>query len=90
LPRYFFDIKDGHRFVDPSGSVLNDDHDALEWAKVLAIGVSIDQPEIDPARHISVLNEARIEIFKVPVCSRSAAAEETSQSGHDEQRYSMD
>ena len=74
MPRYYFDIKNGHRFADPSGLVFKNDHDAIERAKVIAIGVSIDKPEIDPARHISVLNEARIEIFKVPVYSKPAAA----------------
>ena len=65
MPRYYFNIKDGHRFVDPSGLAFKNDHDAIERAKVIAIGVSIDKPETDPTRHISVLNEARVEIFKV-------------------------
>jgi hypothetical protein len=44
----------------------------MERAKIIAIGVSIDRPEIDQALHISVLNEARIEIFRVPVyCEHS-------------------
>jgi hypothetical protein len=59
MPRYYFNIKDGHRFVDPSGLAFKNDHDAIERAKVIAIGVSIDKPETDPTRHISVLNEAR-------------------------------
>jgi hypothetical protein len=72
MPRYYFDIKDGHRLVDPSGLAFKTDHDAIERAKVIAIGVSIDKPETDPARHISVLNEARVEIFKAPVYSKPA------------------
>jgi hypothetical protein len=75
MPRYYFDIRDGHRFVDPSGLAFKSDHDAIDRAKVIAIGVSIDNPEIDPTRHISVLNEAWVEIFKVPVYSKPAAAE---------------
>ena len=74
MPRYYFDIQDGHRFVDPTGLAFRNDHDAIERAKVIAIGVSIDKPEVDPTRHISVLNEARIEIFKAPVYSKPVEA----------------
>jgi hypothetical protein len=70
MPHYYFDIKDGHRFVDPSGSDFNNDDAAIAKAKVLAIGVSLDQPAVDPERHIVVLNESREEIFKVPVYSK--------------------
>jgi hypothetical protein len=73
MPRYYFDIKDGHRFVDPSGWVCENDRDAIQRAKVIAIGVSLDKPEIDPTRHVAVLNEAKVEIFKVRVYSRPAA-----------------
>jgi Domain of unknown function (DUF6894) len=54
MPQYYFDIKDGHRFVDPAGLDFENDHDAIERAKVIAIGVSIDTPDVDPTRHISV------------------------------------
>jgi hypothetical protein len=47
----------------------NDDA-AIAKAKALAIGVSIDKPEVDPKRHIAVLNESREELFKVPVYSK--------------------
>ena len=46
MPRYFFDIKDGHRLVDPSGSNFDNDTDAIDRAKVIAIGVSLDEPGI--------------------------------------------
>lgn len=70
MPRYFFDIKDGHRLVDPSGTTCKSDEDAIAKAKVVAIQVSLDTPMTDPKRHISVLNAARSEIFKVPVYSK--------------------
>jgi len=41
--------------VDPSGSNCKNDAAAFEKAKVLAIGVSLDKPAVDP-RRISVLN----------------------------------
>jgi hypothetical protein len=53
MPHYYFDIKDGHGFVDPAGLDFKNDHDAIERAKVIAIGFSIDKPEVDPTRHIS-------------------------------------
>jgi hypothetical protein len=56
MPHYYFDIKDGgHRFVDPAGSDFKNDGAAIAKAKVLAIGVSLDQPAADPERHIAVL-----------------------------------
>ena len=70
MPHYYFDIKDGHRLVDPSGFNFDDDDDALEKAEVLAIGVSLDNPAVDPERHIAVLNGSREEIFRVPVYSK--------------------
>jgi hypothetical protein len=72
MPHYFFDIKDGHRLVDPSGSDWKDDAAAIEKARVLAIGVSLDKPAVDPTRHISILNSDRVEISTVPVYSKPA------------------
>jgi hypothetical protein len=73
MPHYFFDIKDGHRLIDPSGSNCKNDTAAIEKAKVLAIGVSLDKPAVDPTRRISVLNADRAEIFTVPVYSKPSA-----------------
>jgi hypothetical protein len=70
MPRYFFDVKDGHRLFDPSGFVCDDDANALIRAGVLAIGVSLDNPEDDPTRHVSIINDAGCEIGTVPVYSR--------------------
>ena len=70
MPHYFFDIKDGHRLVDPSGLELKSDDAAIAKAEVLAIGVSLDKPAVDPERHIVVLNGSRDEIFRVPVYSK--------------------
>lgn len=72
MPLYFFDIKDGHRLVDPRGQNCKNDAAAIEKARIVAIGVSIDQPEVDPTRYISVMNEARKEVFRAPVYSKPA------------------
>jgi hypothetical protein len=66
-------IKDGHRSVDPSGATFKNDHDAIERAKAVAIVGSIDKPEVDPTRYISVLNDVKFEIFRVPVYSKPTA-----------------
>jgi hypothetical protein len=70
MPHYYFDINGGHSFVDPSGSEFKNDDAAIAKAKVLAIGVSIDRPAVDPKRHIAVLNESGEQIFSVPVYSK--------------------
>ena len=70
MPHYYFDIKDGHSLVDPSGLNFKDDGDAIAKAEVIAIGVSLDKPAVDPERHIAVLNDSREEIFRVPVYSK--------------------
>jgi hypothetical protein len=56
MPHYYFDIKDGHRLVDPSGLDFKNDADTIAKASVIAIGVSLDKPAVDPERHIAVLN----------------------------------
>jgi len=70
MPHYYFDIKDGHRLVEPSGLNFKNDDDALAKAEVIAIGVSLDSPAVDPERHIAVLNDSRKELFRVPVYSK--------------------
>lgn len=72
MPRYFFDIKDGHRLIDVSGREFKNDNDAR--AKVYAIQVSLDTPKVDPERYIAVLDDARAEIFRVPVYSKPEVA----------------
>jgi hypothetical protein len=56
MPHYYFDIKDGHGLVDPSGLNFKDDADAIAKAEVIAIGVSLDKPAVDPERHIARSN----------------------------------
>jgi hypothetical protein len=70
MPHYYFDTKDRHSLVDPSGLDFKDEDDAIAKAKVIAIGVSLDKPAVDPERHIAVLNDSREEIFRVPVYSK--------------------
>jgi hypothetical protein len=73
MPRYFFDIKDGHKLVDPSGTDCKNDADAIGKARVIAIGVSLDKPADDPERHIVVTDDAGQEMSRVPVYSEPSA-----------------
>ena len=70
MPHYYFDIKDGHTLVDRSGLDFKDDDDAIAKAEVIAIGVSLDKPAVDPKRHIAVIDDAGQEISKVAVYSK--------------------
>ncbi|WP_159011089.1 hypothetical protein [Bradyrhizobium sp. S69] len=73
MPRYFFDVADGHRLFDSSGFVCDDDFAALIRAAVLAVGVSIDKPEDDPERHVAIINDQGREIGNVPVYSKPSS-----------------
>jgi len=70
MPHYFFDIKNGHRLIDPAGMNFENDKAAIARAEVFAIQVSLDTPSVDPERYIAVLDGARDEISRVPVYSK--------------------
>ena len=70
MPRYFFDVEDGHKLFDASGFICDDDTDAITRATVLAIGVALDKPEDDPERRVAIINEEGREIGHVPVYSK--------------------
>ena len=54
--RYFSDIKDGHRLIDPSGRQFKNDIDAIVRARVYAIQVSLDTLRVDPERYHNQAN----------------------------------
>ena len=66
MPRYFFDVKNGHRLVDPSGLDCRNDQEAIKNAIVIARKIAEDAPPTGP-RHVSVLNSDRQEVSKVPI-----------------------
>ncbi len=63
MPRYFFDVKNGHRLIDPSGLECRDDRDAAQNARMIARQIAEDSPG-SVARHVAVLNSDRREIDK--------------------------
>jgi hypothetical protein len=66
MSRYFFDVKNGHRLVDPSGLDCRNDQEAIKNAIVIARQIAEDAPPTGP-RHVSVLNSDREEVSKVPI-----------------------
>ena len=67
MPRYFFDIKNGHRLIDPAGLDCRDDQEANSQAIIIAGQIAADAPETSAARHVAILDSERKEIDKVPV-----------------------
>jgi hypothetical protein len=70
MRRYYFDTTNGHRLVDPSGTDCKDDADAIERARVITLGVSLDKPMEDSKRHIAIINDEGQEISRVPINSQ--------------------
>jgi hypothetical protein len=70
MSRYFFDVKNGHRLVDPLGLDCRNDQEAIRNATVIARQIAKDAPPSGP-RHVSVLNSDREEVSKVPIHTKS-------------------
>jgi hypothetical protein len=78
MPRYFFDVANGHRLFDSLGFVCEDDFAALIRGSVIAIGVSLDKPEDDPERRVAIINDQGREIGSVPVYSKPSETDPAS------------
>ena len=68
MARYFFDVKNGHRLIDPSGIDCCDDHEAIKAGVLITQQIPADAPTSQP-RHVAVLNDERQEVGQVPVSS---------------------
>lgn len=68
MPRYFFDVRNGHiRLVDPQGLDCRDDRAATAQAMAIAAQIAQDVPAIAETRRVAVLNRSREEIGEVSV-----------------------
>ena len=67
MPRYYFDVKNGHRLIDPTGLERRDDQDAITQATVIAAQIAMDVSNTSGGRSIAVINSAKEELIKVPV-----------------------
>lgn len=54
MPNYSFDIKNGHRLVDPAGLSCIGGDDAIAKTRALAIQIGRDTPSSDPWRPIAL------------------------------------
>jgi hypothetical protein len=66
MPRYFFDVKNGHRLIDPSGLECRNDRDAYAKAVVIAQQIAQDSPA-SVGRHVAVLDSERQEVSRVDI-----------------------
>jgi hypothetical protein len=73
MPRYFFDVIDGHRLPDPAGLECRDDEEATAHARTIARQIAADAPG-SAQRHIMVINDDREEVGAVPVGSEDGPA----------------
>jgi hypothetical protein len=61
--------QDGRTLIDLSGFDCKNDAAAIDKASLLAVGVSLDKPQVDPKRHIAIRNDAGQQVSTVPVYS---------------------
>lgn len=54
MPRFYFDIKNGHRLIDPSGLDCSDDDDAIAKATEIAAVIARDSSAVQ--RKIAILD----------------------------------
>jgi hypothetical protein len=66
MPRYHFELANGHRLPDPSGLECTGDDDARAKAVVIARTMSAELKPVS-GRQLVVLNESGHEIFSVPL-----------------------
>ena len=69
MSRYFFDVKNGHRLIDPSGLDLHDNQEAINAGKVIAKQIAEDAPPTQ-ARHVEILDSDRQSVGQVPIKSK--------------------
>ena len=65
VPHYFFDIKNGHRLVDPAGLSCADDTEAIAKAQMIALQIGQNKPSSDIKRHIAVIDDTGGEISRI-------------------------
>jgi hypothetical protein len=65
MPRYFFDIKDGHRLVDPSGVECANDHSAIEYGRRMAAKLALEASHL--GRSIAIVDATGQQIATVRI-----------------------
>jgi hypothetical protein len=71
MPRYYFDVKNGHRLIDPAGVDCASDADAARQARHIADRIAEEAPA-SVKRRVAVLDDQRREITAINVGSDQA------------------
>jgi hypothetical protein len=66
MPRYYFDVKDGHRLIDPAGIDCANDAEATTRARFIADRIAEEAPA-SVKRRVAVLDDQRREIAAINV-----------------------
>jgi hypothetical protein len=66
MPRYYFDVKNGHRLIDPAGVDCPSDDAATKQAKLIAETIAQEAPA-SAKRQVAVLDDQRREITQIKV-----------------------
>ena len=66
MPRYFFDVMNGHRLVDPAGVDCPSDKEARQQAEAVAKQIAEDAPR-SIARHVAVMDGEGRQVANVPI-----------------------
>ena len=67
MPRYFFDVKDGHRLIDPSGVDCPNDEAAKKQAEVIARQIAADIPDRANVRRVAVIDDEGREVAAIAI-----------------------
>lgn len=72
MSRYFFDVENGHRLIDPAGLDCRNDEDAFRKGTAIAQQIAQDAPN-SAGRHVEILNENKEKVGEVPVRTPSSS-----------------
>lgn len=67
MPRYYFDVKNGHRLVDPAGIDCASDEEARKQGEAIASQIAADIPTRAGIRRVAVIDEEGREVAAIPV-----------------------
>jgi hypothetical protein len=67
MPRYHFELINGHRLPDPSGIECASEAEAQEYGRQIAAQIAAEVPSSIAKRHISIIDNDGREIAKLEV-----------------------
>ena len=69
MPRFYFDLSNGHRVPDSAGLDCDDETDAKRKADLIA-GDIAHQAQIIPKKHLTVVDDKGKDIYQAPIKKR--------------------